>query len=196
MKKAKDIMNTVNLTRLVMALAVLLSLIAIFLVATKRTPRYLNVGRECKSVVMVASGDTLSKLLLDQGLTHNDVNTIAKVLKSDAEISTLRADRDKLEFVRENNDAPVSKIIVIPSPWRQVELTCNDAGEWDCKTVDVERDTRAVYRSGEILDGDSFYLAGQRAGIPAGVLIDVYDLLAFEMDFERDVRAGQKFSVL
>ena len=46
------------------------------------------------------------------------------------------------------------------------------------------------------MDGDSFYLAGQRAGIPAGILIDVYDLLAFEMDFERDVRAGQKFWVL
>jgi len=196
MKKAKDIMNTTNLTRMVMALAILLSLVAIFLVATKRTPRYMNIAGECKSVVMVTSGDTLSKLLLEQGLTHNDVNTIAKVLKSDAEITTLRADRDKLEFVRATNDAPVSKIIVVPSPWRQVELTCNDSGAWDCKTVDVERDVRAVYRSGEILDGDSFYLAGQRAGIPAGILIDVYDLLAFEMDFERDVRAGQKFSVL
>ncbi len=196
MKKAKDIMNTTNLTRLVMALAVLLSLVAIFLVATKRTPRYVRADAECKSVVMVTSGDTLSKLLLDQGLTHNDVHTIAQVLKSDAEITTLRADRDKLEFVRVADDAPVSKIIVVPSPWRQVELTCNDDGAWDCKTVDVERDVRAVYRSGEILDGDSFYLAGQRAGIPAGILIDVYDLLAFEMDFERDVRAGQKFSVL
>ncbi len=198
MKKAKNIMNTANLTRLVMVLAVLLSLVAIFLVATKRTPAQMRAAQldECKSVVMVASGDTLSKLLLDQGLNHNDVNAIAKVLKSDAEISTLRADRDKLEFVRANDEAPVSKIIVIPSPWRQVELTCNETGGWDCKTTDIERDIRAVYKSGEILDGDSFYLAGQRAGIPAGVLIDVYDLLAFEMDFERDVRAGQKFSVL
>ena len=198
MEKAKNILNTVNLTRMVMALAVLLSLVAIFLVVTKRTPAQMRAARlnECKSVVMVASGDTLSGLLLDQGLTHNDVNMIAKVLKSDAEISTLRADKDKLEFVRENDDAPVSKIIVVPSPWRQVELTCNDSGTWDCKTIDVERDTRAVYKTGEILDGDSFYLAGQRAGIPAGILIDVYDLLAFEMDFERDVRAGQKFSVL
>jgi murein DD-endopeptidase MepM/ murein hydrolase activator NlpD len=75
-------------------------------------------------------------------------------------------------------------------------LTCDNSGAWNCKTVDIERDTRAVYRSGEIQDGDSFYLAGQRAGIPAGILVDVYDLLAFEMDFERDVRAGQKFSVL
>ena len=158
MKKAKDIMNTTTLTRLVMALAVLLSLVAVFLVVTKRTPSQMRAERlgECKSVVMVASGDTLSKLLLEQGLSHSDVNAVAQVLKANADITTLRADRDKLEFVRESDDAPVYKIVVIPSPWRQVELTCNDTGMWDCKTVDIERDTRAEYRTGEILDGDSF----------------------------------------
>ena len=197
MKKAKDIITTANLTRIVMALAILLSLIAIFLVVTRHTPSQMHRrGSECTTVVMVSSGDTLSELLLAQGLTHNDVNEIARVLKKDADITGLRAQRDKLEFKRANTNAPVSQITVVPSPWRQVELTCNDSGGWDCKTIDVARDTRAVWRSGEILDGDSFYLAGQRAGIPAGILIDVYDLLAFEMDFERDVRAGQKFWVL
>ena len=196
MKKAKDIITTTNLTRIVMALAVLLSLIAIFLVITRHTPSQMRTQNTCSSVVVVTSGDTLSELLLVQGLTHNDVNEIAKVLKKDAGISGLRAERDKLEFVRDNDNAPVSKIVVVPSPWRQVELTCDDSGAWNCQTVDIERDTRAVWRSGEILDGDSFYLAGQRAGIPAGILIEVYDLLAFEMDFERDVRAGQKFWVL
>ena len=199
MKKAKDILNTVNLTRMVMALAILLTLIAIFLVVTRHAP--VNAGRtrsgnECTSVVVVASGDTLSKLLLEQGLTHNDVDAIAKTLKKDAGISTLRADSDKIEFTRPTDSEPVSKIVVIPSPWKQVELTCDGTGAWNCKTVDIERDTRAVYRAGEILDGDSFYLAGQRAGVPAGILADVYDLLAFEMDFERDVRAGQKFWVV
>ena len=199
MKKAKDILNPVNLTRMVMALAILLTLIAIFLVVTRRAP--VSAGRgangdACTSVVVVASGDTLSKLLLEQGLTHNDVDAIAKTLKKDAGISTLRADSDKIEFTRPTNSDPVSKIVVIPSPWKQVELTCSESGAWNCKTVDIERDTRAVYRAGEILDGDSFYLAGQRAGIPAGILADVYDLLAFEMDFERDVRAGQKFWVV
>lgn len=198
MKKAKNIMNTVVLTRLVMGLAILLALVAVFLVATKRTPSGTRRASDdaCTSVVLVASGDTLSKLLLDQGLTHNDVNAVAAALKSNAGISTLRADNDRIEFTRSDDNAPVSKIVVIPSPWKQVELTCDNAGAWNCKTVDIERDTRAVYRSGEIQDGDSFYLAGQRAGIPAGILVDVYDLLAFEMDFERDVRAGQKFSVL
>ena len=196
MKKAKDIITTANLTRLVMALAVLLSLIAIFLVVTRRAPARLRSGDECKTVVVVSSGDTLSGLLLAQGLSHNDVNEIARVLKKDADITGLRAQRDKLEFKRPDTNSPVSQITVVPSPWRQIELTCNEDGGWDCKTVDVARDTRAVWRAGEILDGDSFYLAGQRAGIPAGILIEVYDLLAFEMDFERDVRSGQKFWVL
>ena len=197
MKKAKKIMNITNLTRMVIALAVLLGLIAIYLVLTgSRSQKNITEITENKTIVVVSSGDTLSGLLLAQGLNHNDVHTIDKVLKSDASISTLRAQRDKLEFIRQGIDSPVSKIIVITSPWNQVELTCGDSGNWVCKKIEIARDTRAVYRTGEIQDGDSFYLAGQRAGIPAGILAEVYDLLAFEMDFERDIRAGQKFSVL
>lgn len=197
MKKAKDILNTNVLARLVMGLAVLLTLVAIVLVVTKHTPTTTGIlNNEDKTLVVVASGDTLSKLLIEQGLSHNDVDAIARALKSDAGISTLRADNDKIEFVRADASAPISKIVVIPSPWRQVELTCDTDGAWTCKDIEIERDTRVVYRAGEILDGDSFYLAGSRAGIPAGILAEVYDLLAFEMDFERDVRAGQKFWVV
>jgi len=199
MKKAKDIITTKNLTRLVIGMAVLMTMLATYVVITNHRPAIMGgdaTGDGCRSVVVVTSGDTLSKLLSEQGLSHNEITTIANILKADAGISTLRADRDKIEFQREKDDSPVSKIVVIPSPWRQVELTCGDDGQWKCNTVDIERDTRAVYREGEILDGDSFYLAGMRAGIPAAILADVYDLLAFEMDFERDVRAGQKFSVM
>lgn len=197
MKKAKDIITSNSVVRAVMALAILLTLIAVALVVSRFFTKGTSfIDGEEKSLVLVESGDTLSGLLLAQGFTHNDVSQIASVLKKDAEITSLRADNDKIEFIRSGAEEPVSKIVVIPSPWRQVELTCNDSGEWQCKTIEIERDTRAVYRSGEILDGDSFYLAGTRAGIPAGILAEVYDLLAFEMDFERDVRAGQKFSVL
>jgi len=198
MKKAKDILNPNNLARIVLALAAVLVLVAVLVVVRHYRPGDASVdnANECRTMVIVASGDTLSGLLTQQGLSHNQINDIARILKSDAGISTLRADADKIEFVRDADDAPVSKIVVVPSPWRRVELTCDDAGAWQCKTIEVERDTRAVYRAGEILDGDSFFLAGSRAGIPAGILADVYDLLAFEMDFERDVRAGQNFSVL
>ncbi|MBD5388679.1 peptidoglycan DD-metalloendopeptidase family protein, partial [bacterium] len=149
-----------------------------------------------RSVVAVGAGDTLSRLLGDQGIGARDVDAIATTLKKNAGVKTLRADHDKIEFVRRSESDPVDQINLITGPWRRVEIVRGDDGAWTCQVMDIERDTRAVYRTGEILDGDSFYLAGNRAGIPAGILADVYDLLAFEMDFERDIRAGQKFSVV
>lgn len=197
MKKAKNILNINNIARAVVALAIIMVFVAIILVFTRNN----GVGSDSsddgyRSIVVVSSGDTLSKLLTEQGFSNAQVLEIAKVLKSDADITSLRADSDKIEFVRSEEDAPVSKVVIVPSPWRQIEVTCNAEGQWQCQTIDIKPDTRVVYRQGEILDGDSFYLAGARAGIPDGILAEVYDLLAFEMDFERDVRAGQKFSVL
>ena len=195
MKKAKDILCSNNFIKIVMAVAIVLSVIACVVLF-----RYSSVGgilsSECKTAVVVASGDTLSGLLSSQGLTGNDVASIVSALKKDAGITTIHADKDKIEFIRQNEESPVDKIVLIPSPWRKVEVTCSDTGDWKCNTVDITPDVHGVYKSGEIQDGDSFYLAGIRAGIPEGVLANVYDLLAFEMDFERDVRAGQKFSVL
>lgn len=202
MEKAKNILTSHKFVRAILWLAGILAILAVAVVLVFGG-RGRNVDIEPvipnnTTIIDVKSGDSLSKILSSQGINHNGINTIAKVLKDKAGITGLRADRDKIEFVRESDatDAPIEKIVVVPGPWRRVELTCDDAGVWDCNAIDIERDTRLVYRQGEILDGDSFYLAGMRADIPAGILADVYDLLAFEMDFERDVRAGQKFSVV
>ncbi len=197
MEKAKNILTIRRLTWAVLVLAGLLTLTAIALVVSQwNRSRGPVVRPECETVVMVSAGDTLGKLLSDQGFSARDIDAIAKMLKKDAGVSTLRADNDKIEFIRATDDAPVTRMVFRPGPWRMVELTCDDTGAWHCQAHDIERDTRVVYRAGEIHDGDSFYVAGQRAGIPAGILAYVYDLLAFEMDFERDIRAGQRFSVM
>ena len=200
MTKVKDIISSNKTTRIVLWLAGVLAVVAlvVFIVfgfygRNSGNGSRVNDGRV---VVDVVAGDTLSKILSNYGLSHNDINSIAATLRTKAGVGGLRANRDKIEFIRDGENGSVSKIVIIPSPWRRIELICDAAGNWDCNSIDIERDTRLVYRQGEILDGDSFYLAGSRAGIPAGILAEVYDLLAFEMDFERDVRAGQKFSVV
>jgi len=119
---------------------------------------------------------------------------IARLLRSEANIRRIRADSDIVIIKRPEESEPVNKVILRSSHWRQVE--CARAEGWSCAQVDIERDIQLVLRSGEIRDGDSFYLAGLRAGIPESVLSDAWNLLAFEMDFERDMRAGQQFSAL
>ena len=200
MEKAKIILTSKKFIRVVWAVAAFVVVLAIVVAVIFGRPKNDNqsapIQNDNSVIIDVASGDNLSKILSAQGLNAGEINSIAKLLKDKAGLDGLRANRDKIEISRDAPDAPISKITIMPGPWRRVELSCDGAGAWQCNAFDIERDTRMVYRQGEILDGDSFYLAGVRAGIPAGVLADVYDLLAFEMDFERDVRAGQKFSVV
>ncbi len=191
MKKSKINLRKLLIVTLVMAMVLIL--VAVVFTRDKKVP---GVADVCSEQVLVSNGDTLSGLLSEQGVNGRDINNIAEILKQEAGISTLRADSDKIIFMRPTDDAPVNKIVLACGPWKQVELSCGEDGRWSAQNIDIEKDTRVVKRRGEIKDGDSFYVAGIRAGIPAGVLADVYDLLAFEMDFERDVRAGQEFSVM
>ena len=192
-KKSFDIHT---LSRLVWCIAIVLMTIAMGLVFFYKPVHDAVFSTEVHNVIAVQSGDTLSKLLGDEGFSAQDVDTIYRTLKKEVGFSTLHADRDKIDFVRPSENEPISKIVIIDGPWNRVEIDCGQPGEWQCQKIEIERDTRVALQQGEILDGDSFYLAGQRGGIPAGILARVYDLLAFEIDFERDVRAGQKFYVL
>ena len=214
MKKAKIIIKKINaglvkscekvrdvnvMSRVIMWIAVVMVIIATGVVCFYKPARQavLNaVSHEHHTVVEVKSGDTLSKILGQQGFAIRDIDTISKNLKKDAEFSTLRAGRDKFDFVRDNENAPISKIIIENGPWNKIEIDCGTPDVWQCQKVEIERDTRVSYKQGEIAQGSSFYLSAMDAGIPEGIILDVYDLLAFEMDFERDIRAGQKFYVL
>ena len=98
MKKAKNIITYNRLVYVVLVLAILLTLVAIILVVARHVDVEVKTEAEYKSLVLVESGDTLSKLLVEQGFNNTDVLQIAKVLKSDADISSLRADSDKIEF--------------------------------------------------------------------------------------------------
>lgn len=212
MKKAKIIISKVNaclvksckkvgnihvLSRVILGIAVLLVLVAIGVVCFYKPAREVVFSHESHTVIEVKSGDTLSKILGAQGFSIQDINAISKNLKKDADFTTLRAGRDKFDFVRADENSPISKIVIENGPWNRIEIDCGAPDTtWQCQKIEIARDTRIAYKEAEIAQGSSFYLSAMDAGIPEGIILDVYDLLAFEMDFERDVRAGQKFYVL
>ena len=156
MEKAKNIILSHKVIRMVLWAAGILAVVAVVavLVFSGRGEKGANetpVLPDNTVVVNVMSGDTLSKILSAQGFGGADINKIADILKTKAGITGLRADRDKIEFTRDGGpNTPVSKITVLPGPWRRVELTCDDGGVWNCNAIDIERDTRLVYRQGEI----------------------------------------------
>ena len=195
-KSLKKMTNVHVLSRVVLWFAVVMVVAAVGVVCFYKPARQAVFSSEVHTVVDVKSGDTLSKILGAQGFAMRDIDTISKNLKKDADFVTLHPGRDKFDFVRNSENEPISKIVIENGPWNRIEIDCGTPETWQCQKIQIERDTRIAYKEGEIAKGSSFYLSAMDAGIPEGIILDVYDLLAFEMDFERDIRAGQKFYVL
>ncbi len=194
----KKVGNAHVLSRVVLWLGIVMMVVALGLVVFYRPVREAVVPMitETHNVVEIKKGDTLSKLLGGQGFSMREIDNISKTLKKDTGFTTLRAGKDKIDFIRPSENEPVSKIVIMNGPWNRFEIDCGQPDALQCQKVEIERDTRVSYKEGEIANGSSFYLSAMDAGIPEGIILDVYDLLAFEMDFERDIRAGQKFYVL
>ena len=212
MKKAKIILeNTKSMCRkcaqacarrenrlslIVVALVMILATVAI-LITVAPSRDYYATANVNETVIYVQSGDTMSVLFSGQGIGVAETNAIAAMLRAEHNIRGLRAGSDRLVFIRNGDpESRVEKIILIPGAWRQVEITRNEYGNWQTEMIYIEREIRIVRKSGYIGRGDSFYLAGRRVGIPSGVLNNMFGLLAFEVDFERDMRPGQSFSVM
>ncbi|MCL2890165.1 MAG: hypothetical protein FWF34_02830, partial [Alphaproteobacteria bacterium] len=187
--------NAHAFAKIALGFGLVLLAVAAILLATSGGRRMVGITLAPSDVVVeVKSGDTLSTILIQHNLTGRDINEIDRELRK-CDVRSLRAGSDQLVISRPDEETAPNSITLICGPWKRVEITRDDGG-WSAHTIEVERDIRMVHRTGRIRDGDSFYNAARRAGMPSGIIIDVYDLLSFEIDFERDVRAGQEFSVL
>ncbi|MCR4917514.1 MAG: M23 family metallopeptidase [Alphaproteobacteria bacterium] len=200
MEKAKNNIIWKKVARVVLwTMGVLVGLALLALLFYGRTIKraYDEAFRTEITTVGVAMGDSWSKILETQGIARKEADSIVALLRQLPDGTSLRADREHVKFVRVGSDKKLTKIIHTVSPWRYIELVYNDeTGTWTCNPIDVARDTRTVYREGKIGEGDSFWVAAARVKIQDNIIDEVYNKLAFEIDFERDIRVGQKFFVV
>ena len=132
-KSCKKVGNAHVLSRIVLGVAVVMVLVAVGVMFFYKPAREAVFSSEVHTVIEVKSGDTLSKILGEQGFGIQDINAISKNLKKDADFATLRAGRDKFDFVRENENAPISKIVIENGPWNKIEIDCGTPDTWQCQ---------------------------------------------------------------
>ena len=137
-------------------------------------------------------GETLITLLrratIDRANAHAIVNQLGKItnLRRMQAGQTVRLKR------RAQNGRKVAEIRVRDN--FAEEATVNFA-DGHYKTARSQMETYGLTRLVEGTITDSLYLSALRAGMPKKIIIDLIRMMSFDVDFEREIRVGDSFSV-
>lgn len=141
--------------------------------------------------VTVKQGDNLSSLFRQVGLNAQD---LFRVINSSEESSVLNRlfPGNQLSFYIPE-PGQLQRLEVFTSPLEGYVFTLVDA-RYEVEPIQRTADVTNVMRQGRI--ADSLFLAGQRADIPAGVIMSMADIFGGVIDFLQDPRQGDEFSIV
>ncbi|MEX0730507.1 MAG: peptidoglycan DD-metalloendopeptidase family protein [Aquisalimonadaceae bacterium] len=142
-------------------------------------------------VVTVRSGDSLAAIFKRAGLSPQELH---RVVNTDERIKALTRiyPGDEIHF-RLTENKQLSALRYQLDQTRT--LVVNREG--DDFSVDIEEqtlETRVLHTAGVI--DRSFFLAGRQSGLSHGQLMQFMSIFEWQVDFNRDIRAGDAFSVV
>ncbi len=140
---------------------------------------------------IVREGDTLSQILDALGLSGTLAGQWEKSCRSFPKLNQLKPEDELIIHVSRSDNQPVK---IIYSSAQGSTYTLRRVGsDWDC------RDDRVLPLSlGTTIRGtfaEDLYDSCIAAGLPAGLVADLTDVFAYDVDFNSDLKEGDGFTV-
>ena len=143
-------------------------------------------------------GDTITKLLADIDVPAADVKVIADKLQALLKKTKLAAGETialTMQTPSETPDSPrVLSLMVRPLPEREYTITRNEDGTYSGEEKTYKVSPRIV-RVETTLNG-SLSASGVKGGAPASAMNEFIKALSYDVDFQRELKAGMQFSVV
>lgn len=143
-------------------------------------------------------GDTIEKMLADINVPEADRKQIHEQLAALLKKRRLAAGEEielLLQNVPEQPDAPrVLSLSVRPRPEREYIITRRDDGTYDGEEKVYKVSPRIVRVEGE--RHGSLQQSGIKLGAPSQAMVEFIRALSYDVDFQRELKEGQKFTVL
>ncbi|HXV23334.1 MAG TPA: peptidoglycan DD-metalloendopeptidase family protein [Alphaproteobacteria bacterium] len=148
--------------------------------------------------LVVERGQTMIELLLEAGIGREEANAAIGALSGVYEPRRLKAGQEiRVSFaptLAQDTTRRLVAILLNESVERDIQVTRAPDGGFTASqitrplSVDMERHA-GIIRS-------SLYEAGSEAGVPLPVMAEMIRAMSFDIDFQRDVQAGDSFELV
>jgi murein DD-endopeptidase MepM/ murein hydrolase activator NlpD len=147
------------------------------------------------ATVSVQRGDTLMNLLLRAGVDRNEAHQAVTALQTVYDPRHLRA--GQALQITSLHGAEMSRLVGFSfdiSFDHEVRIDRNPDGSFSGERVERPQRRKLVHRMAQI--DDSLYLAADRLAVPRDLTAELIKLFSWDVDFQRDLRAGDSFEAL
>lgn len=141
--------------------------------------------------VTIKTGNNLSTLFNNQGLSANVVHQVTNTPKYGETLAHIRPG-ESLEF-RINQEGTLTQLRYVKSKLESIFFNKSDDG-YQAELVTLSPEIRPTYASGTIQN--SLFLTSQKAGISQNLTMKLADIFGWDIDFAQDLRSGDSFSLL
>ena len=151
-----------------------------------------------EKTAQVNYGSTLKDLLMSMGINGAEASEAIESLRDVYDVRSLRAGQDVTVSFSHAADGfgrgDLLSITLNPDPSRTVTVNRNDAAQFTANETKRLLSRELVHYSGSI--HISMFDSALNAGIPNSIVGSMIKALSYDVDFQRDVQAGDVFDVM
>ncbi len=161
------------------------------------SPKIDDIENEDPNVKIVAleQGSNIMNMLTEQGVENNVFWEIYEAVKPIYSLNKVPAGKEfTLTWDNETGSRKLASIDFSIDKKTKVQISRQENGSFFASKI--ERPTvRQMLRADAVIDS-SLFAAGSRVGIPQTTMANLLKVFSWDIDFERDVKKGDKLNVL
>lgn len=153
-------------------------------------PKEILLPKDLWQTVTVKDGDNLSLIFSRLAINKNDLYEILSLGNKTQSLKRLRPGQIlRLKF----EDSKIEELIHESDLTHTLKVKKMD-DEFEAKIVEEKPDIKVATSTGKIQD--SLFLSGQKAGLSDNVIMQMFDIFGWDIDFVLDIREDDQFRVI
>lgn len=166
---------------------------------TQQLPREEKPAGPQEKTVKIGSGDTLTGVLSRAGLSSNEAYEVVQAVKAHVDPRNLKPGQVlniKMDPVEDKDSGyQFASLNMAVDPLRTVSVARGEAEKgYEAKVQEREMKTQLYAQETEVQN--SLFGSAAKAGIPSSVVAEAIRVYSWQIDFQRDIRQGDKLKVM
>ena len=144
---------------------------------------------------LIKEGDTIDSILKKFSIKKEQVDIIVKKIKK-MKLTDIKVGQKISFLLKKNSSTKEIEIVNVNYPLSKETFVQIDKKK---NKIEVTKNVTKLFKKDVIINGEiqsSLYKAATEQGIEPNVIIEFARIFGFEVDFQRDMRRGDKFEIL